>query len=199
MEEKLYKGDHTKGEIELINDDHSKDIVFENRFCKLYNDEVQFPSGAKGRFLRLAMTGKGSVAILPITEDGEMVFIKTFRNSARGWGYEVPKGYCDENEKPIVSAIRELREETGLVSDDLEYVGLYHESPSTLQYGLHCFVARNCKKVDNLKLEESEAIDGVVKVKAFKDLPKSDYNDSITEMLVYKYALSKLENENSLS
>ena len=200
MDDKLYKGDHTKGEIELINDDSSKDIVYENKFCKLYNDEVRFPSGAYGRFLRLAMTGKGSVAILPVTEDGEMVFVKTFRNSARGWGIEVPKGYCDEKEQPIKSAERELLEETGLVSDNIEYVGLYHESPSTIQYGLHCFIARNCKKVSNLSLEESEAISGNVIVKSLKELPQLDYKDAITEMLVAQYILKNFkENEPELA
>ena len=134
MESKLYKGNHKNGEVELVKDNQEEDIVYSNKFCKFYNDEVVFPSGAQGKFLRLAMTGKGSVAILPITKDGEMIFIKTFRHSARGWGYEVPKGYCNENEPPIESAKRELLEETGLISDEIEYIGLYHESPSTLQY-----------------------------------------------------------------
>ena len=67
MNKNFYKGDHAKGEIELVNKDQSKDIVYQNRFCKLYNDEVIFPSGTHGKFLRLAMAGEGSVAILPIT------------------------------------------------------------------------------------------------------------------------------------
>ena len=195
MEDKLYKGDHTKGEVELLKDNQEEDIVYQNRFCKFYNDEVQFPSGAYGKFLRLAMSGKGSVAILPITEDGNMIFIKTFRHSARGWGYEVPKGYCNENEPPIESAKRELKEETGLISDNFEYLGLYHESPSTIQYGLHCFIARDCKKVTDLELEESEAINGTITVKSFENLPKTDYKDTITEMMVAKHLLKTLQTE----
>ena len=192
MVKNLYKGDHSKGEVEFVNNDHSKDIVFENKFCKFYNDEVIFPSGSHGRFLRLAMTGNGSVAILPITENDEMVFIKTFRHSARGWGYEVPKGYCDENEPPIESAKRELLEETGFVANKLEYVGLYHESPSTVQYGLHCFIAWGCKKVSNLNLEATEAISENIITTSYETLPNSDYKDAITEMLVYKYKLTKI-------
>ena len=121
-----------------------------------------------------------------------MVFIKTFRNSARGWGIEVPKGYCSENEPPIESAKRELLEETGLVSDNIEYVGLYHECPSTLQYGLHCFIAWNCKKVANLTLEESEVIAGNIKTNNYSTLPALDYKDALTEMLVSKYELKKI-------
>ena len=193
---KLFKGNHKAGEIELIKENQEDDIVYSNKFCKLYNDEVLFPSGVKGKFLRLAMEGKGSVAILPITEDGKMIFIKTFRHSARGWGYEVPKGYCNENEPPIESAKRELLEETGLISNDIEYVGLYHESPSTLQYGLHCFVARNCKKIRDLNIEDAEAIAGTISVNSFEDLPKADYNDMLTELLVSKHILHETKNKN---
>lgn len=183
----MYKGDHTKGEIEII----AENKVFENRFCEFFDDKVKFPSGAEGSFLRLAMKGKYSVAVLPITEKGEMFFVKTFRHSARGWGYEVPKGYGSETETPETCAKRELLEETGMVSDNLIYLGLYQESPSTIQYGLHCFIALNCKKTTEQILEESEVIDGVIKVNSFDELPKADYKDAITEMMVAKYYLNK--------
>lgn len=183
----MYKGDHNKGEIEIVKENK----VFENRFCEFFDDKVKFPSGADGTFLRLAMKGKYSVAILPVTEKGEMLFVKTFRHSARGWGYEVPKGYGSETEAPEVCAKRELKEETGMTSNNLIYLGLYHESPSTLQYGLHCFLALDCKKTAEQNLEESEVIDGFVAVKSFEDLPKSDYKDAITELMVAKYYLNK--------
>lgn len=181
----MYKGNHQKGEIEIT----SELKVYENRFCEFFNDECIFPSGAQGNYLRLKMKGGYSVAVLPITRDGEMVFIKTFRHSARGWGYEVPKGYGSEAELPIECAIRELKEETGLVSSNLEYVGLYHESPATIQYGLHCFIATDCERVDNMHLEDYEAIDKTITIKDFTDIEKLDYNDAITEMLVCKYLL----------
>ena len=94
----MYKGDSSKGEIEIIEENK----VFENRFCEFFDDKVKFPSGVNGSYLRLAMKGKYSVAVLPITTEGEMVFIKAFRHSARGWGYEVPKGYGSETEAPEV-------------------------------------------------------------------------------------------------
>ena len=183
----MYKGDYKKGEIEIV----TEKKVYENKFCELFNDDCIFPSGLFGSYLRLKMKGEYSVAILPITKNGEMVLIKTFRYSARGWGYEVPKGYGSESEKPIECAIRELKEETGLTSSNFKYVGLYHESPSTLQNGLHCFIEIDCEKTDDIQLEDYEAIEGLVYVNSLDELPKLNYNDALTEMLVYKYLFNK--------
>jgi len=183
----MYKGNHKNGEIEI-----TKELkVYENRFCEFFDDEVVFPSGATGKFLRLSMKGKYSVAVLPIMKNNKMVFIKTFRHSARGWGYEVPKGYGTETETPLECAKRELKEETGLVAKEFIDLGLYHESPSTLQYGLHCFIALDCEKESDFNLEESEAISGNICVKSLEDLPSSDYKDAISEMIVAKYLLLK--------
>ena len=183
----MYKGDSSKGEIEIIEENK----VFENRFCEFFDDKVKFPSGVNGSYLRLAMKGDYSVAVLPITKDGEMVFIKAFRHSARGWGYEVPKGYGSANEDPEICAKRELLEETGLSTNNLVYLGLYHESPSTIQNGLHCYIALDAEKTSSIELEDSEVIDGIIKVKSFEDLPKTDYKDALTEMMVYKYFIEK--------
>ena len=183
----MYKGDYTKGEIEIIEENK----VFENRFCEFFDDKVKFPSGVNGSYLRLAMKGKYSVAVLPITKEGEMIFIKAFRHSARGWGYEVPKGYGSETEEPEVCAKRELLEETGLISDKLIYLGLYHESPSTIQNGLHCYIALDCEKVTSVELEDSEVIDGMIKIKSLEEVPESSYKDAISDMMVYKYFLHK--------
>ena len=92
---------------------------------------------------------------------------------------------------PETSAKRELMEETGLTSDNLQYLGYYHESPSTIQYGLHCYIAYDCEKIADMELEESEAIDSVLVVKSPKDLPTSDYKDAITDMMIANYYLNE--------
>ena len=183
----MYKGNYKNGEIEIINEKK----VYENKFCEFFDDACMFPSGLSGNYLRLKMKGEYSVAVLPITKNGEMVFTKNFRHSARGWGYEIPKGYGSESEKPIECAIRELKEETGLTSSNFTYVGLYHESLSTLQNGLHCFIAKNCEKKDDIELEDYETIECCVYVNSLDELPKLNYNDTLTEMLVYKYLFNK--------
>lgn len=186
----MYKGDIKKGEIEI-----KKELkVFENKYCSFYNDEVKFPSGIDGNFLRLEMKGGYSVAILPVTKSGEFVLIKPFRHSARGWGYEVPKGYGDEGESHLECVKRELLEETGLVSNNYIDLGVFHESPSTIMYGIHCFAALDCEKTNYKHKEDTEVINGTISVKSLEELPNADYKDAITEMLVDKYYLYKRNN-----
>ena len=185
----MYNGNHKKGEIEIT----KINPVYHNQFCTFYNDEVIFPNNKTGNFLRLEMAGGYSVAILPVTTDGKMVFIHTFRHAARGWGFEVPKGYGKTDEEPETTAHRELLEETGMKAEYLEYVGLYHESPSTLQYGLHCFIAHNCTLVAKQNLEYAETIEKkLFIVSNLKNLPSSNYKDAITELLVHKFQNSPL-------
>lgn len=183
----MYKGDSKRGEIEI----KTELKVFENKYCSFYNDEVKFPSGAEGNFIRLEMKGGYSVAILPVLTSGEMVFIKPFRHSARGWGYEVPKGYGDEKESHLECAKRELLEETGLVSNNFIDLGIYHETPSTIMYGIHCFLALDCEMTEYKHKEDTEVIEGITKVKSLEELPNTDYKDAITEMMVDKYYLYK--------
>lgn len=187
----MYKGDSKKGEIEIRNELK----VFENKYCSFYNDEVKFPSGFDGNFIRLEMKGGYSVAVLPVLPSGEMVFIKPFRHSARGWGYEVPKGYGDESESHIECAKRELLEEAGLQSNNFIDLGVFHESPSTLMYGIHCFIALDCKKTGYKHREDTEVINGTITVRSLEELPPADYKDAITEMMVDKYYLHKRTNK----
>lgn len=50
----------------------------------------------------------------------------------------LPGGYTEANESPAETAVRETREETGLVVEPLELVDVYTRKPG--EYGPHCLV-----------------------------------------------------------
>lgn len=58
------------------------------------------------------------------------------RSDDRTWS--LPGGYTDPNESPEETAVRETEEETGLVVEPLELVGVYTRKPG--EYGPHCLV-----------------------------------------------------------
>lgn len=186
MKDKIYVGDYRKGEIEIV-ESHR---IFENKYATVFNDDVIFPGGYKGTYLRFCQQNGESVAVLPITKDGRILLIKNFRHGARGWGLEIPKGGIEDGESASEAARRELFEETGYTSTRLEELGEYCDSPAVLCGSLKCFVAFDCQKCSEPSPEKTESIEKVVEA-APHDLTAMqdglDFSDALTELLIYKY------------
>ena len=67
-------------------------------------------------------------------------------------------GRVDEGETPIEGAKRELLEESGLTSDDWEILSEQEPYPEKMDFTLHTFVARNCKKIQEPSKDPGEKI-----------------------------------------
>jgi ADP-ribose pyrophosphatase len=62
------------------------------------------------------------VAIVPVTDDGKMVFIRQFRPPVSSYVIEFPAGLNDRGEGPEAAVLRELREETGYEAGELVFL-----------------------------------------------------------------------------
>lgn len=89
--------------------------AFEGRLLHLYVDQVKLPNGNDST--REYILHQGAVGILPVMEDGSMVFVKQFRYPVHSVIYEIPAGKLEKGEEILPSAQRELSEETGLTAD----------------------------------------------------------------------------------
>jgi 8-oxo-dGTP pyrophosphatase MutT (NUDIX family) len=54
-----------------------------------------------------------SVMVVPVTSDGDLVFVRQHRHSLKAYAIEFPAGTADEDEDLAVAAPHELEEETG--------------------------------------------------------------------------------------
>lgn len=98
--------------------------------------------------------------MLPITKDNEVVLIRQFRIPL---GYEVIEQAAGLNDKAgetnMDAAKRELIEETGYVSEDIEYIMDVPTSSGLTNERITCYVAKNCRKVsDILTLDTAESM-----------------------------------------
>ena len=60
------------------------------------------------------------INVIPLTADRRVLMVRQFRFGIEDFTLEIPGGMCDEGERPIDAARRELREETGHDTDELD-------------------------------------------------------------------------------
>ena len=83
----------------------------------------------------------GSVAVVAIDDEGRVVLVRQFREPARAELLELPAGTAEAEEDPLVTAQRELREETGYVGGTWRRLGAVWTSPGFLREHMHLFLA----------------------------------------------------------
>ncbi|WP_319567414.1 NUDIX domain-containing protein [Cohaesibacter marisflavi] len=104
----------TKRQIRTIREN----LVFENKWLRLYNDEVQFPDGSTGTYIFKEWTAPYGVAIV-ITKGSEALLLENHRYKEQNASVEIPQGFGEVNETPLSGALRELSEETGITGTNL--------------------------------------------------------------------------------
>ncbi len=84
----------------------------------------------------------GAVAILPILSGGDVVLIRQFRPAVNREILELPAGLLEPGEEPLETGKRELLEETGYHSHNLEIINQFYSSPGYSSEKLFLFRAR---------------------------------------------------------
>jgi ADP-ribose diphosphatase len=114
-------------------------VLLENRRFSVVEKTIRRPGGAEAscQFVRHG----GSVAILPILEDGRVCLIHSRRVTVDETLIEIPAGTREPNEAPLATAARELAEETGFRAGKLEELTSYYPSPGILSERMWIFVA----------------------------------------------------------
>ena len=80
---------------------------------------------------------------MPVTDAMEVVAVKQYRYPIGRVTIEIPAGKLDIGEEPLEAAKRELSEETGVESADIEYVGGLYPSVAYTDEIIHMYVAKN--------------------------------------------------------
>jgi len=115
------------------------EVVLKARVFLLRRDWLKTPDGRETTYD--IIEHHGSVAIVPIDADGNMLFVRQYRHAAGRDVLELPAGTLEPNEDPQVCAAREIREETGFAAGKLEKIGEFYLAPGYSTEFMHVFLA----------------------------------------------------------
>jgi len=105
----------------------------------------------------------GGSSILPMDKDGNVFLEIQYRFPIRQAILELPAGHVDEGESYFDCAKRELTEETGCVSQEIEEQLGFYGQPEFSDEWLASYSAKNCKQTEEQHLDSDENV-SVLKV-----------------------------------
>jgi ADP-ribose pyrophosphatase len=108
-------------------------------------DEVEEPGGV--RAVREVVRHRGSVAALPVRDDGRVVLVRQYRHAVGASVWELPAGRIDPGEEPAEGAGRELEEEVGLRAARVEPLLTFFTTPGFCNEVMHLFRATRLSSV----------------------------------------------------
>lgn len=120
------------------------ETVLQGRAFKIRRDTLKTPDGRETS-LEIVDHG-GSVVILPIDDEKNLLFVRQYRHATGMDLLELPAGTRDREEPYEECAARELREETGMEAGTLQMVGKFYLAPGYSTELMGVFIATNLKE-----------------------------------------------------
>ena len=131
-------------------------LIARGKIVDYYHDVVRIPNGnvATWDFV----WNKGAAAVVPVRDDGKIIMVRQYRNAIDRETVEIPAGGLNYPEEPTKdAAARELEEETGFKTDELEFLISIKTTVAFCNENIDIYVARNLIP-SKQKLDEDEFI-----------------------------------------
>lgn len=132
------------------------EILLQGRTFKVRRDTLKTPDGRE-TVLEIVEHG-GSVVLVPLDEEGNILFVRQYRHATGGNLLELPAGTRDGEEPYEECAAREIREETGMEAGTLQRVGEFYLAPGYSSEFMAVFLATRLKH-NPLDADEDEFLD----------------------------------------
>lgn len=154
-----------------------RELVYQGTILEVYKDHMEFANGntAEWDFIH----HDGAAAVVPVMDDGRILMVSQYRNALERETLEIPAGKLDRPDEPgIDCARRELEEETGYRSENLERLLSLRTTVAFCNERIEIFVARDLIS-SHQHLDEDEFVD--VKPYALKDLKEMIFSGRIED------------------
>ena len=115
--------------------------VFDGKLLQVSVDTVRLPDGRQA--VREVVGHRPAAVIVPIDQENNVHLVRQYRYAVGEALLEAPAGVLEESESPEDCAQRELQEETGFRSEDLQSLGRFWSSPGFCSELMYVYLARD--------------------------------------------------------
>ncbi len=157
----------------------SQDTIYSGKIFSIEADLLELPDGRRVRYD--LVKHNPSVTILPLDTEGMVYLVNQYRLGAKGELLELPAGVVEDGEDPQVCALREIREEIGLASGKLTFLGKAYLIPGYGDELMYFYLAEELTP-DPLRPDPDEflKIEHLSVNKLFELVDNGEINDSKT-------------------
>ncbi|HKL13174.1 MAG TPA: NUDIX hydrolase [Halanaerobiales bacterium] len=145
----------------------NSNYIYEGTILNLRKDKVKLFD--EHETYREVVEHSGGVAIIPVTEEGNILMVKQYRIAVDEIVLELPAGKLEEDEDVKLCAVRELEEETGYRPTDIKELFHFYTTPGYSSEKLHLFIANGLKYFGQ-NLDQGEYIE-IVELSPNKIIP----------------------------
>lgn len=136
----------------------SSQMIYKGAILNLRKDKVTVVNGKTS--YREIVEHKGGVALAAVTKDKKMVLVRQFRKAANKVVLEAPAGKIEIEEDSKLTAVRELKEETGYTAKNIEHITSFYSSIGYSEEVIHLYYATDLSPGET-DFDDNEALDVV--------------------------------------
>jgi 8-oxo-dGTP pyrophosphatase MutT (NUDIX family) len=129
--------------------------VYDNKWIQIEEHQVINPAGGKGIYGKVHFKNK-AIGIVALDENNNTWLVGQWRYPLNEWSWEIPEGGGPNEDEVLLSAKRELKEETGLTANRWTMIQRAHLSNSVSDEEGFLFLAEDLTQGES-QLEETEA------------------------------------------
>ena len=154
-----------------------RELMYKGKILEVYKDHMEFENGNTSDWDFIHHNG--AAAVVPVLDDGRILMVSQYRNALERDTLEIPAGKLDAPDEPGYDcAVRELEEETGYRSSDVDWLMTLRTTVAFCDEKIEIFVARNLKAAKQ-NLDENEYVD--VKSFTIEELKEKIYTGAIQD------------------
>jgi len=165
----------------------SREYRYRGKIINLRVDRAQLENGRV--VSREVVEHPGGVCIGALTEQGELLFVRQFRYPYGKVVRELPAGKLEPGEDPLEAGKRELKEETGAIGEDYQFLGGLYPSPGYTDEIISLYACRvKASGESHPDDDEFLEVDRVPLGRAVELVMNNELPDSKTQALILKIA-----------